>query len=151
MTSPSTGAKIALLADRGVVRVAGEDAEKLLQGIITSDMELLAKQPAIHAALLTPAGQDPVRILRGQERAAAFLLETATDKAAELAKRLTMYKLRAKVDIRDASAGLSRLRACGDGCCQLRRDDGRDRLFRSATAASWGCAHRCAGAAARLL
>src|SRR5690349_5148987 len=57
MTSPSTGARIALLADRGVVRVAGEDSEKLLQGVITGDMELLSAQPAIHAALLTPQGK----------------------------------------------------------------------------------------------
>ena len=57
MTSPSTGARIALLADRGVVRVAGEDAEKLLQGVITNDMELLSGQPAMHAALLTPQGK----------------------------------------------------------------------------------------------
>ena len=57
MTSRSTGANIALLADRGVVRVAGEDAEKLLQGVITTDMELLSAQPAIHAALLTPQGK----------------------------------------------------------------------------------------------
>ena len=76
MTSPSTGARIALLADRGVVRVAGEDAEKLLQGMITSDMELLSAQPAIHAALLTPQGKIlfdffVVKIAGG------FLLETA--------------------------------------------------------------------------
>jgi hypothetical protein len=52
-----TSAKIALLADRGVVRVTGEDAEKLLQGIVSNDLDLLAAQPAIHAALLTPQGK----------------------------------------------------------------------------------------------
>jgi folate-binding protein YgfZ len=103
MTNPSTGARIALLADRGVVRVAGEDAEKLLQGVITGDMELLSAQPAIHAALLTPQGKIlfdffVVKALGG------FLLETAADKAAHLAKRLAMYKLRANADIQDRSA-----------------------------------------------
>src|SRR4051794_29656150 len=102
MTSPSTGARIALFADRGVVRVAGEDASKLLQGVITSDMDLLSAQPAIHAALLTPQGKIlfdffVVKVPEG------FLLETAADKAAELAKRLTMYKLRAKAEIQDRS------------------------------------------------
>jgi len=38
----------------------GDDAEKLLQGVITNDMGLLATQPAIHAALLTPQGKNPV-------------------------------------------------------------------------------------------
>ena len=97
-----TSAKIALLADRGVVRVTGEDAEKLLQGIVSNDMDLLASQAAIHAALLTPQGKIlfdffVVKIGGG------FLLETARDKAGDLAKRLNLYKLRAKVEIRDAS------------------------------------------------
>ena len=97
-----TSAKIALLADRGVVRVTGEDAEKLLQGIVSNDMDLLASQPAIHAALLTPQGKilfDFFVVKTGD----GFLLEIARDKSADLAKRLNLYKLRAKVDIRDVS------------------------------------------------
>jgi folate-binding protein YgfZ len=97
-----TPARIAQLADRGVVRVTGADAEKLLQGIISNDMELLAAQPAIHAALLTPQGKilfDFFVVPAGD----GFLLEVARDKAADLAKRLSLYKLRAKVDIQDAS------------------------------------------------
>ena len=97
-----TSAKIALLADRGVVRVAGADAEKLLQGVITNDMDLLASQPALHAALLTPQGKILFEffVVKAGD---GFLLETARDRAAELAKRLNMYKLRAKVAIEDAS------------------------------------------------
>ena len=52
-----TDTRIALLPDRGVVTVMGEDAEKLLQGVITNDMALLNDQPAIHAGLLTPQGR----------------------------------------------------------------------------------------------
>ena len=112
MTSPATGARIALLADRGVVRVAGEDASRLLQGVITADMELLSAQPAVHAALLTPQGKIlfdffVVKVPGG------FLLETAADKAADLAKRLTMYKLRAKADIQDRSAAYRAFAAWG--------------------------------------
>jgi folate-binding protein YgfZ len=101
-----THAKTALLADRGVVRVAGADAEKLLQGIITSDMELLAKQPALHAALLTPQGKILFEFFVARD-GDGFVLETAKDQAAGLARRLAMYKLRAKVDIHDVSAGYS--------------------------------------------
>jgi tRNA-modifying protein YgfZ len=97
-----TPARIARLADRGVVRVTGADAEKLLQGIVSNDMELLASQPAIHAALLTPQGKIlfDFFVVRASD---GFLLEVARDKAADLAKRLNLYKLRAKVDIQDAS------------------------------------------------
>ena len=97
-----TPANVALLADRGVVRVTGADALKLLQGIITNDMELLESQPAIHAALLTPQGKilfDFFVVRAGD----GFLLETAKEKVADLAKRLNLYKLRANVDIRDVS------------------------------------------------
>jgi folate-binding protein YgfZ len=97
-----THAKTALLADRGVVRVDGSDAEKLLQGIVTSDVELLAKQPAIHAALLTPQGKILFEFFVARD-GDGFVLETAKDQAAGLARRLTMYKLRAKVDIEDVS------------------------------------------------
>jgi tRNA-modifying protein YgfZ len=97
-----TPARIARLADRGVVRVTGADAEKLLQGIVSNDMELLASQPAIHAALLTPQGKIlfDFFVVRAAD---GFLLEVARDKAVDLAKRLSLYKLRAKVDIQDAS------------------------------------------------
>jgi tRNA-modifying protein YgfZ len=109
-----SSAHIAPLADRGVVRVTGADAEKLLQGVITNDMDLLASQPAIHAALLTPQGKIlfeffVVRTANG------FLLETARDKAADLARRLSLYKLRAKVAIADASNDYRVLALWGDG------------------------------------
>ena len=49
--------KFALLADRGIVRVAGADAKKLLQGSDHQRHGLLGTGPAIHAALLSPQGK----------------------------------------------------------------------------------------------
>ena len=97
-----TDTKIALLADRGVVSVTGEDADKLLQGLITNDIPLLASQPAIFAGLLSPQGKILFDFFVVKTDG-GFLIETGREKTAELAKRLTMYKLRANVDIRDAS------------------------------------------------
>jgi tRNA-modifying protein YgfZ len=96
-------ANLALLADRGIVRVAGADANKLLQGLITNDMDLLASQPAIHAALLSPQGKILFEffVVRSGE---AYLLDTAAAQAASLSKRLMLYKLRAKVEISDQCA-----------------------------------------------
>jgi tRNA-modifying protein YgfZ len=127
MTSPPTGANIALLADRGVVRVAGEDASSLLQGVITADMELLSAQPAIHAALLTPQGKIlfdffVVKVPGG------FLLETAADKAADVAKRLAMYKLRAKADIQDRSSAYRVFAAWGSAPSNV-GGDGETHIF----------------------
>lgn len=98
-------ARIAVLPDRGVVRVAGEDARKLLQDVITNDMDLLATQPAIHAALLTPQGKILFEFFIAKAGEGYYLLETGREQAAGLAKRLGMYKLRAKVAIEDASSG----------------------------------------------
>ena len=98
--------RIALLPDRGVVSVTGADAAKLLQGVITNDMDLLAT-PAARSmpALLTPQGKILFEFFVVPSPD-GFCLETARAKAAELAKRLTMYRLRAKVDIKDASRRL---------------------------------------------
>jgi len=98
-----TSLNVAPLADRGVVRVSGTDAAKLLQGLITADLDRLERQPAIFAGLLTPQGKIlfDFFVVRAEQ---GFLLETAREKAADLAKRLTFYKLRANVTIADASA-----------------------------------------------
>ena len=103
MMSPATGAKFAVLADRGVVAVTGADAVKLLQGVITNDMDLLSVQPAIHAALLMPQGKILFEffVVKAPD---GFWLEAAADKTADLAKRLGLYRLRAKVDIKDRTA-----------------------------------------------
>ncbi len=93
---------LALLSDRGVVSLSGADAEKFLQGLITNDMGLLAGQEAIHAGLLSPQGKIlfDFFVVKAPD---GFLLDVAGDKAADLVKRLTLYKLRAKIDIADVS------------------------------------------------
>ncbi len=96
-------AKIALLEDRGVVSVSGADARSFLDNLITNDMAVLEREPALFAALLTPQGKILFEffVIRVNDQ---FLLETQREKAAELAKRLGMYKLRANVAIEDISA-----------------------------------------------
>jgi folate-binding protein YgfZ len=88
----------ALLSDRFALRVAGEDARKFLQGLITSDINKVQGGVGIHAGLLNPQGKILfdffVAVAHG-----GFLLDVARDKAAELARRLGFYRLRADVEI----------------------------------------------------
>jgi len=49
--------KAALLPDRGVVKVAGNDAAKFLNGLVTTDVGAVAPSSARFAALLTPQGK----------------------------------------------------------------------------------------------
>ena len=98
--------KAAWLADRGVVRVSGPDAVAFLQGVLTNDVEHIARGEARYAALLTPQGKIlfDFLVVRLPDRAgAAFALDVAADKSAELVKRLGFYKLRAKVEVVDES------------------------------------------------
>lgn len=94
---------LARLDDRGVVRLEGPDALKLLDNLVTGDVGTLLAQGGGHTALLTPQGKILFDFfLSGSP--AAILLETALPKAADLAKRLTLYRLRADVRISDARA-----------------------------------------------
>ncbi len=99
--------KAAMLEDRGVVAVGGEDATSFLQGLLTNDVERLGPSEARYAALLTPQGKVlfdmiVVRAPGGEE--SSYLIDCTAAQAADLAKRLGFYKLRAKVAIADVSA-----------------------------------------------
>jgi folate-binding protein YgfZ len=98
-----TETRIALLPDRGVVSVTGDDAWKLLQGVTTNDMALLRTQAAVHSALLSPQGKILFEFFVVQ-CPGGFCLETARERAPALAERLLLYRLRARADIKDASA-----------------------------------------------
>ncbi len=99
--------KAASLADRGVVRVSGADAAAFLQGLVTNDVERLAAGEARYAALLTPQGKilfDMIVVRVPAADGPVFLLDCGAAQAADLARRLGLYKLRAKVAIADESA-----------------------------------------------
>jgi folate-binding protein YgfZ len=105
--------KIAELSRRGVVAVGGPDAETFLNDLITSDVPK-AQGTAAFAGLLTPQGKilfdaivfrDGVRLLFDLPRALA----------ADFAKRLTFYRLRAKVEIADLSDERIVVAAWGNG------------------------------------
>ena len=49
--------KAALLPDRGVVKVDGDDARKFLNGLVTSDIAKVTPEAASFTALLTPQGK----------------------------------------------------------------------------------------------
>ena len=103
---------IAELSDRGVIKVHGADAHRLLQDITTNDIARARGGNAIHTALLTPQGKilfDFFLIDRGDD----LLLECTRTTIPELLKRLTFYKLRADATFDDVSSSHSVLAAWG--------------------------------------
>jgi folate-binding protein YgfZ len=94
--------KAAHLSDRGVVRVGGPEARSFLQGLATGNVLTLGEDETRWSALLSPQGKILFDYLMSVNQD-AILLDVKREKIADLVKRLTMYKLRAKVEISDES------------------------------------------------
>src|SRR5215468_1517078 len=98
--------KAALLPDRGVVKVAGDEARGFLNGLLTSDIGLLRPDNAVFAALLTPQGKIIVDMIVAEAPAqdgGGFFLDVPRALAKSCADRLNFYKLRAQIIIEDLS------------------------------------------------
>lgn len=83
--------------DRRIIEVQGEDAEKFLQDLITNDIKG-ADGGLVYAALLSPQGKYLFDFFVAKQ-GECFLLDAHVDQADKLAQRLSLYKLRAKVEI----------------------------------------------------
>jgi tRNA-modifying protein YgfZ len=91
------------LEHRGVVALSGADAQPWLDNLITNDLAQLAQESAVFAGLLSPQGKLLFEFFVIKHRA-DLLIETHATSVAPLIKRLSLYKLRAQVSLRDASA-----------------------------------------------
>lgn len=92
--------------NRRLLRLTGADTRSFLQGLITNDVNKL-DDGLVYAAMLTPQGKyiaDFFLVPEGD----AVLLDTDADQTDALAKRLTMYKLRADVTIAEDPRTVSR-------------------------------------------
>jgi folate-binding protein YgfZ len=99
----------ALLPDRGVVKVVGEDARRFLNGLATNDVGKVAPGQPRFAALLTPQGKIIVDFIIAEAEpgdGAGFFLDCPRALAPALVEKLNFYKLRAKVLVEDLSEAL---------------------------------------------
>ena len=99
-----------LLPDRGVVKVAGDDARRFLNGLATNDIGKVTPASPCFAALLTPQGKIIVDFIVAEaptEDGGDFFLDCPRALAATLVEKLNFYKLRARVMAEDLSAALS--------------------------------------------
>jgi folate-binding protein YgfZ len=105
------------LFSRAVVRVApdaeGEDAAKFLQGLVTNDVT--GSLPA-YAALLTAQGKMLFDFIVWPGSEGSLLLDCEAEAAADLVKRLSLYRLRHKFTIEvDPALGVYWQAELGDG------------------------------------
>ena len=92
--------------DRSLFRITGEESRDFLQNLVTNDVAGL-KDGLVYAALLSPQGKylaDFFLVPHGD----AVLLDIKSDLAADLLRRLTMYKLRSKVVIDEIDLPVTR-------------------------------------------
>src|ERR1700730_16514647 len=101
--------KAALLPDRGVVKLAGDDSRKFLNGLVTADIGQVTPGSARFAALLTPQGKIIADFIVAEAEPKAgggLLLDCPRSLAPSLVERFNFYKLRAKVVVEDLSDAL---------------------------------------------
>ncbi len=89
----------AVLKDRAVIAVSGQDATHFLHNVLTCDIEGLRPDTAMAGAVLTPQGKILFDFMVMRDGTDGYLLDCRADIAADFIKRLTIYRLRAKADI----------------------------------------------------
>lgn len=96
----------ALLSDRGVIKVVGDDAAKFLNGLLTTEVAKVTPTHARFSALLTPQGKiiaDFIVALAEPAQGGGYFLDCPRALAPTLVERFNFYKLRAKVIAEDLS------------------------------------------------
>src|SRR5437762_5210803 len=87
-----------ILEDRGVLAVSGADRRLFLQGLVSNDAEKVGPDRALYAALLTAQGKylhDFIMVEDGE----AIWLDAEAARLGDLKRRLSIYRLRAKVTL----------------------------------------------------
>jgi folate-binding protein YgfZ len=103
-----------ILPERGVMKIAGADARTFLQGLISNDINKVSPSRAIYATFLTPQG----RYLHDffvAEIGGAFAVDCEAARLDDFKRRLTMFKLRSKIDITDESGTFLVAAVLGEG------------------------------------
>jgi tRNA-modifying protein YgfZ len=101
-----------LLSDRAVLAVAGAEARAFLQGLVTNDVTQSSAGDGIYAALLTPQGKLLFEFFLVETAPERILIDIAENRAADLLKRLTLYRLRAKLTLEKTELAVA---ACWNG------------------------------------
>lgn len=89
-----------ILENRGLLSVSGDDTRDFLQGLVSNDMMKVSAERALYSAMLTPQGKflyDFFIVQYGDE----FLIDCEASRLEDLKRKLTMYKLRSKVELAD--------------------------------------------------
>ena len=107
------------LTHLGVIRAQGDEAAKFLHGQLTQDFALLGPQQGRLAAYLSPKGRMLASFIACQRSATEVLLVCSRDLLAATLKRLSMFVLRTKVKLTDASDEFALYGLAGDALISI--------------------------------
>jgi folate-binding protein YgfZ len=102
------------LAHFGLIRVAGQDTRRFLQGQLGNDVNQVTPEMAQLSSQCSPKGRMLTTLLVFQ-RGDDLYLQLPRERLADTLKRLQMFVLRSQVTLDDASEALVRLGLAGDG------------------------------------
>ena len=142
MTAYSTPAGSCRLTDWGVIRAQGADAASFLHGQLTQDMQSLQAGQARLAGFCSAKGRLLASFVVWRHDADTLLLACSADLLAATLKRLSMFVLRAKCKLSDASADWPLYGLAGAEAAAWLGD--------AAATQAWACAPLGAGHAIRL-
>jgi folate-binding protein YgfZ len=110
---------IASLPHWGVIRAQGDDAAKFLQGQLTQDFLLLGPGQARLAGFCSAKGRLQASFIGFKQSPIDILLVCSRDILAATLKRLSMFVMRAKVKLSDASEDFALFGLMGDPATAL--------------------------------
>jgi folate-binding protein YgfZ len=94
---------VAPVTDLGLIAVAGEDAARFLHSQLTNDVEHLGTNEARLAGFCTPKGRLQATFLMWRDAEGTVWLQLPRAIQAPLQKRLSMFVMRSKAKLRDAT------------------------------------------------
>lgn len=105
---------VAPLHSLGVIRVEGDDAAKFLQGQLTQDFSLLGLSEARLAAFCSPKGRMLASFIGFKRSPTEVLLVCSRDLLPGTLRRLSMFVMRARTKLSDATADFALFGLAGD-------------------------------------
>ncbi len=94
------------LEDRALLHLTGTDTRAFLQGLLTNDLAALAPGRPLWAGLLSPQGKALFDMMLFDDGEDGVLIDCEVARADDLARRLTMYRLKRAVAIARSPLGV---------------------------------------------
>lgn len=138
------GTVLCELSQYGTVKVSGEEAQKFMQNLLSNDINLVNAKTAQLSSFNSPKGRMVASLLIWQQDT-DYYLQLPRSLVVAMHKKLSMYVLRSKVKVSDASDEVVCLGLAGKNAAQLLQQ-----IFNVALEQDWSVAQIENGSVLRL-